>query len=57
MFTDKKFISHQFPGEYLDYLYYQPETDQPLPLLIYTPGAGCRVPACGKSEPAALFSR
>jgi predicted peptidase len=42
MFTDKKFISHQFPGEYLDYLYYQPETDQPLPLLIYTPGAGCR---------------
>lgn len=42
MFIDKRFDSQKYPGEYLDYLFYEPESDKPLPLLLYTPGAGCR---------------
>lgn len=42
MFQGKRFDSQKYPGEYLDYLFYQPESTEPLPLLLYTPGAGCR---------------
>lgn len=42
MFTDKRFESKRYPGEYLDYMFYEPDGCQPLPLLLYTPGAGCR---------------
>lgn len=42
MFIDKRFDSQKYPGEYLDYLFYEPESDAPLPLLLYTPGAGSR---------------
>ena len=42
MFTDHRFDSEQFPGEFLDYMLYQPESSEKLPLMIYLPGAGCR---------------
>lgn len=42
MFTDKRFLSKKYPGEYLDYLFYEPAHTEPLPLLLYTPGAGSR---------------
>ena len=42
MFVDKRFESVKYPGEYLDYMYYQPESTEPLPLVLYTAGAGCR---------------
>ena len=42
MFEEKRFLSQKFPGEYLDFLYYEPVHTEPLPLLLYTPGAGCR---------------
>lgn len=42
MFTDMRFHSQQQPGQYIDYLFYEPEHTQPIPLLIYLPGAGDR---------------
>ena len=42
LFTAKRFESERFPGEYLDYLYYQPDTTASLPLLLHLPGAGSR---------------
>lgn len=42
MFTAKRFDSTKYPAEYLDYLFYQPETDGKLPLLLYLHGAGDR---------------
>lgn len=42
MFADKRFNSVKYPDEFLDYLSYQPESSDKLPLLIYLPGAGCR---------------
>ena len=42
MFTAKRFESEKYPGEYLDYLFYQPDSKEPLPLLIKLPGAGSR---------------
>lgn len=42
MFSEKRFYSVQFPGAYLDYLLYQPNDTEQLPLLMYLPGAGCR---------------
>lgn len=42
MFVNKRFDSVKYPGEYLDYLYYQPANAVPAPLMLYAPGAGCR---------------
>lgn len=42
MFTEKRFYSGKFPGEYLDYLFYQPDTGEKLPLVINIQGAGAR---------------
>ena len=40
---EKSFRSVRHAGEYLDYLFYAPETaDAPLPLVIYIHGAGSR---------------
>lgn len=38
----KKFESKKLAGEYLDYLYSRPETDEKLPLVFYIHGAGSR---------------
>lgn len=42
MFAHKRFDSVKYPGEFLEYLFFQPETVEKLPLLMYLPGAGCR---------------
>lgn len=42
MFIAKRFDSVKYPGEYMDYLFYQAEREEPLPLLIHLPGAGSR---------------
>ena len=42
MFTDCRFLSTKYPGEYLDYLYYTPDSREAAPLLIHLPGAGSR---------------
>ena len=42
MFTPKKFVSSKFPGEYLDYLCYEPQSGEKMPLIIKLPGAGGR---------------
>ena len=42
MFTEKRFSSKKYPSEYLDYLFYQPEGEEKLPLLLQLPGAGSR---------------
>lgn len=42
MFADKRFESGKYPGEFLEYLFFQPKGCEKLPLLIYLPGAGCR---------------
>ncbi|MBQ3866546.1 MAG: hypothetical protein II776_06560, partial [Clostridia bacterium] len=38
----KRFISRRVPGEYLEYYYYKPETDEKLPLLLFLHGSGSR---------------
>lgn len=42
MFIDMRFNSVKYPGQYLDYMFYQPESSETIPLLMYLPGAGCR---------------
>lgn len=42
MFQKKHFQSHKYPGEYLDYLFYEPDHTEPLPLLLNIHGAGSR---------------
>lgn len=41
LFTDKKFVSSK-TGRELKYLYYSPNTDESVPLIIYLHGAGSR---------------
>lgn len=42
MFVAKRFESSKYSGEYLDYLFYEADNREPLPLLIHLPGAGSR---------------
>lgn len=41
LFTEKKFVSSKTDRE-LKYLYYSPNTDESVPLIIYLHGAGSR---------------
>lgn len=41
-FSSMRFDSRKYPGEYLDYLFYQPAGSEKLPLLMHLPGAGSR---------------
>ena len=41
LFTEKKFVSSK-TGRELKYLYYSPNTDESVPLIIYLHGAGSR---------------
>lgn len=41
-FSNRRFDSKKYPGEYLDYLFYQPAGSEKLPLLMHLPGAGSR---------------
>lgn len=41
-FSSIRFNSRKYPGEYLDYLFYQPAGSEKLPLLMHLPGAGSR---------------
>ena len=43
MFANKRFDSVKYPGEYLDYLYYQPANAVPAPLMLYAPVAAAQI--------------